>query len=133
MSANLGRARAIASSFVILAAVIVVSSAEGQSPERARALAVDSALRTYRLPSLAESGARTVLPWLALPKRQIADTPRFVSVQTVAPRTPEPARECAMPVARDPNRSLADSSIVAMPGSPVPMPTRRYACENPLR
>jgi hypothetical protein len=124
MSANLGHARAIASSFVIIATLIAVPSAEGQSTERARALAVDSALRTYRLPSLAESSARTDLPWSAFRKQAMTDAPRFVAVQAAAPRTAETLPECPMPVARDPNRPLVDVTVITTP---------RYACENPLR
>ena len=146
MPANLGRARTIASSVVVLAAFATATSrVEGQSAERARALAVDSALRTYLLPGLAEPNAHADVPRLLADTSAAALTQAsrlerlrrmtygLAQLSTQRSRVPGILLECPMPVARDPNRPVMDSTPIVAPGSPVPMPTRRYACENPLR
>lgn len=149
MTANMGQVRTIARSLVVLGCVgaALPNAAQGQTSDQARSQAVDSALRTYRLPGLV-SGASNPLaapqratspaPYYAW--RRSADGVRTIVVPVGAAESPSFTLECPMPVARDdsrtdavtPTRAVMDSIAANPPGSPVPMPTRRYPCVNRL-
>ena len=149
MTANMGQVRTIARSLVVLGCVgaALPNAAQGQTSDQARSQAVDSALRTYRLPGLvSSSGNRLVAPMRApspapyVGWRRPADNIRTMIVPTIAAESPSWTLECPMPVALDasgtdrvtPTRAAMDSMAANPPGSPMPMPTRRHPCVNRL-
>ena len=142
MIANMVQARAIASTCVAVVCVAALPLwAQGQTADSARARMVDSALRTYRLLGIT-GGAGSVAP--SSPRyygwRRAPDGTRTILVPVMPAGPPAMWLECPMPVTPGPGGAASaitgatmDSVASSPPGSPVPMPTRRYPCLNPLR
>ena len=147
MRPNMGPARAIARSFGVLVALallpLVAQSQASVRDQSVRDRQVDSALRTYLLPGIAAGvGGRVITPpdtAMAARLFRLRDRARTMVVPLMPGVRSEPVFECPMPVARGTGeyaaipQTVMDSVAAQAPGSPVPMPTSRFSCVNPLR